>query len=667
MTFLLSQGDNPLIVDSKNEDTALHLAADEGNAATVKALLELEVSSDLLNKTNGHKKTPLLVAGSSGNFEVIDFLCKHGPDLDINAIDDEGETILHKVTDAAAANTVKWLLNQDPDIRPNSDRRTPLHIACYNNDEGFIEEFLDHLSSKVISRSQAIKILATQDRWGDTALSDCVDNGNTSIVFWLLQHGFYFPRDPTACDVDDLYISCKEEVEKLGPFLLSWLRDLEDILDTNLGRTTSQGPDPRAGGYSQNLRAVCYWAVLNGNLQLVSHCVYVLQKNNITFDKEGNGVTWLHLFALRRSLPNEWRPTWQFLCEADKGENSQSQDSQGNTPLSLMIRNPNPSVQMVEHILPDFKQVDSILQQRKTQGRGFLENNTIGFAASGLKTAHREIEKLLWGRIVAVSKEQRVFSQENWSDSSDLILELAARFLHPKDEHILRGFLQEVLEGKGESHNGKKALELAVQLLYPKVVFWLLSNGEHYDQRTLNDGLAALPPPPETEEGMRVKRMIEEMLNDPPPFISHFGRWDDHLFPHIDSESNEFDAFPKGAIVDLSDQCANFRFKACLMSEIINSTGPEELMGSGRDYDQLFPAESGEQASEGPREEPEHIRQDLKEQDPKEISEVSSNSHFSRCYFNRKPALLCCEKSCTNQKTTQRRKLRESHRQSSEA
>ncbi|XP_070568396.1 transient receptor potential cation channel subfamily A member 1 homolog isoform X2 [Ptychodera flava] len=200
-----------MVTDTDMEDnTALHLAVDNGHLEIVK--LCLEKKSDI-NTSKKNFSTPLHSAAALGNIEIVTLLLEHNARID--ALDENQATPLHRACAFNRWQVVEYLLDMKAKIeRRDQDNFTPLLIAaCYGHSET-IKCLLDHNAdiSKADKndktalywtaeedRLDALKVLLEHpsaknmleetDKYDNTPLHVAAQNGYFGIVKTLLDAG----------------------------------------------------------------------------------------------------------------------------------------------------------------------------------------------------------------------------------------------------------------------------------------------------------------------------------------------------------------------------------------------------------------------------------------------------------------------------------------------
>ncbi len=212
----------------QNEASVLHTAADDGNIELLQYWVEKGINLELGSHKVG---TALLQAACGDNKDAVEYLLSVG--ADINAVDKDGELILHKAANATdysllkddpnlsettnnTGKTLKFLLNKNLDInQKDNNGDTPLHKVVYyrtqisaellishnadvniQNNEGKTPLFIaanfssndDNLKMvKLLVEKGADVNLRTKDN--DTALHVAIRNSNYEMTKYLLEKG----------------------------------------------------------------------------------------------------------------------------------------------------------------------------------------------------------------------------------------------------------------------------------------------------------------------------------------------------------------------------------------------------------------------------------------------------------------------------------------------
>jgi ankyrin repeat protein len=155
--------------DSKIVQTPLDYAVGEGHKDVVKFLLE---SGANVESANQEFHWPLEMAVRMERLDIADLLLKHG--ADINRMDFEGYTALHRVILEGKAKSVEYLVNKekiDVNACDPSNCEAPLHLAAYVGDGNIVKLLIKH-GAKIDAK----------DSEGKTALMIAEEEGNKEIV-----------------------------------------------------------------------------------------------------------------------------------------------------------------------------------------------------------------------------------------------------------------------------------------------------------------------------------------------------------------------------------------------------------------------------------------------------------------------------------------------------
>lgn len=156
--------------------TALHHAAAEGDAKTVKLLVRH--GADMDAEEDADHLTPLMMAIGSGRQSAAKYLIQAG--ADINKKDSRGFTAVHDASAMGQTDLLRIMLDCNADIEAEAhvDRLTPLHRAVESGQGEAIRLLLDHGAG-----------IGKCDIYGNTALHNATLYGQSGAVSLLLDYG----------------------------------------------------------------------------------------------------------------------------------------------------------------------------------------------------------------------------------------------------------------------------------------------------------------------------------------------------------------------------------------------------------------------------------------------------------------------------------------------
>ena len=157
----------------------VHLVVLFGKDASVFNTIPPKVYSELIDKPDGDGRTPLHLALLLRRPDMTEALINK--QVNLLAVDNNGNTVWHYIRDADAFNNVKTaLLNANLALdAKNNDGQTPLHVACKTGSVGVLR-----LLSSVVDTS----LLSEPDNAGKTAMDYALESGSHDCV--KLLHSF---------------------------------------------------------------------------------------------------------------------------------------------------------------------------------------------------------------------------------------------------------------------------------------------------------------------------------------------------------------------------------------------------------------------------------------------------------------------------------------------
>jgi ankyrin repeat protein len=208
-------------------------AIKSGDLAQVQSIITNKPT--IINYSDENGNTPLIIATSYNNFEIVSWLIDTG--ADVRAGNKSGDTPLHIAVLNNDKNLVNLLLDKGADANcSNLEKRTPLHNAAQQGnkeivrlliDKGANVEALDDANSTPFSEAlfgghlEVIKVLVEKGarynepvRWGMLPIQFAANSGKNVILDYLLDKGAKIPTSESAV-ADLLITSCATGQAKL--------------------------------------------------------------------------------------------------------------------------------------------------------------------------------------------------------------------------------------------------------------------------------------------------------------------------------------------------------------------------------------------------------------------------------------------------------------------
>jgi ankyrin repeat protein len=275
----------------------LHSAAEAGNLATVKSLLN--DNPKLVFSKNDNGLTPLHKAVESNHKDVVELLL--AKEAEVNAKAKNGRTPLHT--------TMEWLPNQDiiksllaKGAKINSKDNygeTPLHLAVRYHQEDIVEFLLVHGAD-----------VNANNKNGETPLHLAAkDNRNKQMAELLLNKGAEI-NAKDRLGITPLYLSVQNECS-----------DIAELLLTKGAEVNAKGGDKLTS---------LHLAVMQGDL--VKAKEFLKSNPNFVFKKDRIGSMPLHWATF-----NGRRHIAELLLT--KGADVNAKDNKGETPLQKAAEN----------------------------------------------------------------------------------------------------------------------------------------------------------------------------------------------------------------------------------------------------------------------------------------------------------------------------------------
>ncbi|XP_059447218.1 ankyrin repeat-containing protein At2g01680 [Corylus avellana] len=176
--FLLKFSDmKTLMIRSKSDMDAFHVAAKQGHLGIVKELLG--IWPELCKLCDSSNTCPLYSAAVKDHLEVVNAILD-ADSSSIRIVRKNGKTALHTAARYGYLRIVKALIDHDPGIVSIKDKKgqTALHMAVKGQCPSVVEEIL----------SADCSILNERDKKGNTALHIATRKGRSQIVGLLLSY-----------------------------------------------------------------------------------------------------------------------------------------------------------------------------------------------------------------------------------------------------------------------------------------------------------------------------------------------------------------------------------------------------------------------------------------------------------------------------------------------
>ncbi|KAK3248583.1 hypothetical protein CYMTET_41951 [Cymbomonas tetramitiformis] len=263
----------------------LHVAADKGYTALVKALLEAGADKDACCET--YRRTPLHWAAQKGHKETVEVLINAGADP--NVLDRSKVTPLHAAALAGHAAIVECLLQMETGVAARWSRddegRTTLHLAAAAGHVEVVAALLD----------TGIYDVDESDYDCQTSLLFAASAGHTEVVAKLLQAG---------ADVEGLDLDEDEEHDlnttAAGPLHLAAAAGHTAVVSMLLQAGSSLRRKVRDFEGTENGDTPLHLAAAGGHARTAG----TLINAGADLDARGNGLAWtpLHLAVLEGHL-----------------------------------------------------------------------------------------------------------------------------------------------------------------------------------------------------------------------------------------------------------------------------------------------------------------------------------------------------------------------------
>ncbi|XHG03558.1 hypothetical protein AWENTII_006860 [Aspergillus wentii] len=559
--LLLEQGASK---DSVNYGggTPLSIAAQKGHLAMTELLLDY---GSRVDEPDDDRMPPLHHAIANGHYEIVELLLKY--DADVQQDDYYGRNALHHACEQESSRFTRLLLGNgadDPDILNKSDKHgcTPLQYATYGDRESTVDLLL----------AQRNIDLKHRDYDEDTALSEAAYRKNYTIMMKILSHETYMPLNPVRSRA---FSAKKFEGERISKVLIDCLEKDEN-------------------NSSSDLEAIMFWAVVNGNTDLVRDC---LGRNESLSSWKQYNATWIHM-AAKYGHPD--------LIEKLIGKGLSVDDvaDGGITVLHFAVESGNlPAVQTVSYqslksrVSSEYETQPKSVEMRALHLiQKFIQANDQQEKESPFSLAVRgkrkHIEDFFWEtlttilRLVRGAKPSFWVSREHAQDGQRL-LAVAAQLDRPGQEDNLKYLLTTMFKhGDDAPEESATALQWAVYHLQPVPVWWLLSNGGHLRTKEIKRALEILK---KRDTKSKSSNIIDQLLHNPPPVIDHSANpFDDDQVEWQNVAPEDVNVLDRyGTIFDFyrtenKKGQIDFQYKQEILRSIIYTQGPSAIMSQAK-------------------------------------------------------------------------------------
>ncbi|XP_062568050.1 serine/threonine-protein phosphatase 6 regulatory ankyrin repeat subunit B-like [Saccostrea cucullata] len=211
----------PHLLDVKDIsiNSVLHDASWGGNVQIVKLLIEKKLD---INSLQEDGETILHQCCRSGKMEMCEYLVKHFSDL-LEIKDTKGCTVLHSACRGGSVEIVSFLLEKGMDFNAlSNDGKTILHIACLNGKFDICEYLVENYPH----------LLDVKDKSSNTVLHDAAWEGNVEQVKLLIEKKMnIFSRQEDGETI--LHQCCRSGKMEMCEYLVNHFSELMEIRDNN--------------------------------------------------------------------------------------------------------------------------------------------------------------------------------------------------------------------------------------------------------------------------------------------------------------------------------------------------------------------------------------------------------------------------------------------------
>ncbi|KAJ5970460.1 Mg2+ transporter protein CorA-like/Zinc transport protein ZntB [Penicillium vulpinum] len=467
-------------VETDGKWTPLHFACakdkDQKDGEMIDVIKFLIANGARVNQATDTGITPLHFACTSVHPSAIEYLVRKG--ANIHQQNDEGESPFQLALEAPSIREYEPLLYEKAGLlRTNEEGWSVLHKACFENTLEKVEALLSDVRLDPSIPNAA----------GKSALGLAVDQGYQSLALCLLGSEQYYPASPVKrCGC----LTSRTELSDIETKLSQYYRD-STLSDTQLG-------------------SIAYWMIANKSERFFEN---LPQPGLHKSPHYKGGMHALHIAAQYGNL-NLIQGNLSDLNPDDTSEDGSTalhaSAAFGHREITEILLHRNPISHNGQVALKLI--VDRILQP---------DNQGESPFSLAVKEKHYLLRNYFWDELRRYTMNKD-FQQAD-PDRAEKILELASRFERPGEETYLLAFLKKWF--------GEPSPEICNKInLQPKdwnvlhhvvhrgevvALWWLLSNGGHFENQEINFAHLIL----EARQSGETTTLMSELLQSPPKII----------------------------------------------------------------------------------------------------------------------------------------------------
>lgn len=517
--------------------TLLSLAAHRGHKSVTDVIVHHKANVFIIKETYG--QTALHIAAKNGNLEIVERLLSHS-ELDINMATNAGNTALHFAAGSGNAKVVELLLAYNSRMEEKRVNRnavtncgmTAIYLAALHGHTTVFDRLM--LDQEVD--------LTISDSLGLTVLFAIIFGHSNESLFRVLKTPTYFPDEPLKTK---LCCSSWRECLHVGRRLRLLLGEDE------IGR--------------QDMECILFWAVLNGELELLEEGLKHERLDLVSFLK-GSKVP-LHVAARIGNLG-----VIRILVE--KGANVDFLATHNSTPIQVAAEHGHvDAVEMLLDMQIQTPSDDPYSYPKQLQRIIRKDSNGESAISLAVSRQHKSVEEFLWTKFKLYGSHLLTSSRPQ--EEKEEILEIAAKYERPGEERVLKYFLQQ----SKKPPDGWTALHWAVFKSQPVAVWWLLSKGGYVGTKILKEVRKLEGATPNSSD-----EIIQRLLRDPPPVLPTVANNNDDELVQEPPRENDNDIECQGTIVEFYDsgRYTEMHVSHKSVKDIIYQRGIKSLMEESR-------------------------------------------------------------------------------------